>query len=296
MTGGLVRGLLAAIGAAALYGVAPVAQGIAARDTPPSSGMGLALTLRLARRPIWLAGLACEIVAFVLEALAFATAPTTLVAPVLACDMLVFVLVARPAFGERMSARGVRGALAMAAAVGLVTLSFAGSAGLGRSADAIELWAFLAGGLVTTGVATLLGNRVVRAGHQVLGAAVFSAAAGITYGLATLATRQIGRTFTPHDPWQLLGTPAPYVLVGCSVLGIGMAQRGLQAYPLVAFPLTSALSAFIPVVVGAALLGDEVPGGLGRVAFSAALVLLVVGVTLIGRDRSAAEAAAEPGH
>jgi len=295
VTSQLVRGLLAAVGAAALYGCAPVAQSVAARSTPTGAGLGFALTLRLARRPVWLLGLAAEIAAFVLEAAAFSVAPTTLVAPLLACDMLVFVVLAQLAFGTRLSVYGVRGAVAMAAGVALIALAFAHDTQLGRPASAVQLIAFLLAALAAVGVAALTGGRALRAGRPRLAAGVFSASAGACYGLATVATRQIGRTFDPHHPVQLLTTPTPYVLAGCSVLGIGMAQRALQAHPVLAFPLTSAVSALLPVLLGTLLLGDGVPAGWHRLAFVAALALLGVGVALVARDRTATESLASSG-
>jgi hypothetical protein len=79
----------------------------------------------------------------------------------------------------------------------------------------------------------------------------------------------------------------------CSVLAIALLQRGLQISPVLTFPVTSAVSAFLPVVLGAALLGDQVPQGATLIAFVAALALLAAGVVLIGRDRSTAEDASE---
>jgi uncharacterized membrane protein YhhN len=119
---------------------------------------------------------------------------------------------------------------------------------------------------------------------------LFSAAAGASYGLATMAIRQVGRTFSPDDPWHLRATATPYTLTVCSLIGIAMMQRGLQTSSLLAFPVTSATGAVLPVILGATLLGDEVPTGAGRTAFVAALVLIVGGVILLGNDRATAAA------
>ena len=121
---------------------------------------------------------------------------------------------------------------------------------------------------------------------------MFSAAAGVAYGLATMCTRQVGRTFSFHQPWQLFTTMTPYALAGCSLLGITLSQRALQTNPITAFPLISSTAAFMPVILGATLFDEPVPGGALRVLFVVALLLLAIGVALIAQDRSVAEAAA----
>jgi drug/metabolite transporter (DMT)-like permease len=283
----LVAGIAAALGAAVLYGSAPVLQAAAAARSPTASGVGLRLVLRLARQPVWLLGLGCEIGAFVLEAFAFANAPTTLVAPLAACDLVIFVLLGWPAFGQRLTALGLGGALAMAAGVALLAIAFHGRTALGSPADDLELVMFLVGSAAAAGAAALVGGRALRAQRRWPAAVAFSLASGVAYGFATLATRQVGRTFTADAPWEILEAPAPYVLAGCSVLAIAMMQRGLQTGPTITFPITSEVSAFLPVVVGAAVLGDAVPAGAGQAMFVAALALMAGGVALLGRDRRA---------
>lgn len=253
--------------------------------------MGFALVLRLVQQPIWLLGLGLEIAGFLLEAFAFSVSPATLVAPVVACDMLVFVLLGSVVFGTRLSGTGLLGAGAMMGAVGLLTLAFSSDARLGRAADNLQLAAFLVGCAVVAGAASLLGTRALAAERTLAAAAVFSTAAGIAYGLATMSTRQVGRTFSIHHPWNLLATVTPYVLAGCSVLALSLSQRALQTNPITAFPLTSAVAAFLPVILGATLLGDQIPTGGRRALFVGASALLVAGVALLARDRSVAEVA-----
>lgn len=295
MTTDFGAGLAAALAAAGLYGCAPVVQAVAARRAPPGRGAGIALTVALLRRPIWLVGLVGEIGGFALEAYAFSTAPATLVAPVASCDIAVFVVLGSLFFGSRLSVTGRWGAFVAAAAVALLALALGPDAELGRPASAGQLLACFGGCVAVVAAAVLLGQRALDDGRRSRAAGAFSVAAGVAYGVATLATRQVGRAFTPDDPWQLLTTPTPYVLIVCSILGITLMQRGLQAGPLVTFPTTSALSAFVPVVVGVVLLDDAVPSGGGRLLFAGALVLIGVGVALLAQDRSAAEAEKDAG-
>jgi hypothetical protein len=48
------------------------------------------------------------------------------------------------------------------------------------------------------------------------------------------------------------------------------------------------ISSVLPVLIGAALLDDPVPGGVARAGFVAALVLVVAGVVLLAGDRARA--------
>jgi drug/metabolite transporter (DMT)-like permease len=292
MSTNLARGMTAAIAAAAFYGSAPAVQAVAARREPAGRGVGARLTLRLASRPIWLIAFGGELIGFALEAYAFSVAPATLVAPLMACDMVVFVLVATWIFHERLSARGVAGIATMSLGVALLAVGFGGQGELGDPASNTEMLWFLVGCVLWAGVTAGAGTRALMADRRVAAAAFFSAAAGVSYGLGTVATRQVGRTFSADSPWHLLATATPYTLAVCSLLGISLTQRGLQTSALLTFPVTSAVSALLPVVIGSTLLSDEVPGGAGRAAFVIALLLLAGGVVLLGQDRAAAEARA----
>src|SRR5207302_1899406 len=163
----------------------------------------------------------------------------------------------------------------------------------GRPASDAQMIIFLCVCVGVCALAAGAGTQALSVGRRAFAAALFSAAAGGSYGLATMATRQIGRVFDPDDPWHLLRTATPYALVVCSLLGIGMMQRGLQTSALLAFPIVSAIGALLPVILGSTLLDDEVPEGWGRLAFVSALVCIGGGVILLGRDRAAADALAE---
>ena len=289
MSAALTRGLTAAIAGAVCYGSAPALQAVAARQEAAGTGVGARLTLRLARRPVWLLGLALDVLGFALEAYAFSRAPATFVAPVMACDMIVFVMVGSWTFRERLSRLGIGGIAVISCGVAVLAVVFAGREELGATASNAEMFGFLIGAVVVCAIAAVAGSRASAAGKAALAAGIFSAASGLTYGLATMATRQVGRAFTPGHPWQLLATPTPYVLAGCSLLAITLMQRGLQTNPLLTFPVVSAVAAMLPVGLSAAVLDDQVPGGAGRLGFVAALVLIAGGVTLLGRDRAAAE-------
>ncbi|CAO5227774.1 DMT family transporter [Frankia sp. AgKG'84/4] len=294
MSKALLVGLPTAMVSAGLYGIAPLVQARAARQEEASSGLGLGLLAHLALRPLWLIGLGVEAASFLLEVYALSVAPVALVAPVMALDMIVFTLLAQRVLGERISRTGWMGVASMVAGVGLLAFAFARRAEVGSAASTDVLLAFLVLGLAFALFCAFLANLAATRG-TVLGAAVgFGAAAGVCYAIATLATRQIGLAVDERRNGHstlvdLLTTPTPYVLVLFSVLALGLQQRGLQGRAaVIAFPVTSGVSAFLPVTLGLTLFDEPAPDGAQRVAFIVAMVMVAAGIAALGRDRMAA--------
>ena len=281
---------------AALYGLAPLIQAMAARREAAGKGVGLGLLATLALRPLWLAGLAVETVSFLLEVYALSVAPVALVAPVMAMDMVVFALLARRFLGERISRTGFCGIGAMVVGILLLAYAFESGADVGHPATEGQLLAFLVLGLVFAVTAGLVANRSSRRGRVTTSALGFGLAAGVSYAIAVVATRQIGlfvneRRHGEEPVLDLMATPTPYILVLFSVLALGLQQRGLQGRAaVVAFPVTSGVSAFLPVTLGLSLFGGPAPDGLRMAAFVVSLALVAGGIVGLGKDRAATSA------
>lgn len=299
MNTALVLGLPITIVSAALYGVAPLLQAMAARREEAGTGLGLGLLARLATRPLWLLGLAVEAGSFLLEVYALSVAPVALVAPVMALDMIVFTLLARRALGEQISRVGWSGVGLMVAGVGLLAYAFHRNAEVGSPAGRNVLFAFLVLGLIFS-LLCAFGANLAAARRKVAGAALgFGLAAGVSYAIATLATRQIGLAVHEHRNGDsplvdLLSTPTPYILILFSVLALGLEQRGLQGRAaVIAFPVTSGVSAFLPVTLGLTLFDEPAPDGPRLLAFVVSLVMVAAGIAALGRDRMAANRSVE---
>ncbi|EFC79259.1 DMT family transporter [Parafrankia sp. EUN1f] len=299
MNTALVVGLPTTVVSAALYGVAPLIQAMAARREEAGTGLGLGLLARLATRPLWLVGLAVEAGSFLLEVYALSVAPVALVAPVMALDMIVFTLLARRLLGEHISRGGWSGVGLMVAGVVLLAYAFHHHAEVGSPAGNDVLLAFLVLGLIFS-LLCAFGANLASARQQIAGAALgFGLAAGVSYAIATLATRQIGLAVNERRNGDttlidLLSTPTPYLLVLFSVLALGLEQRGLQGRAaVIAFPVTSGVSAFLPVTLGLTLFDEPAPDGPRLIAFVISLVMVAAGIAALGRDRSAANRSIE---
>jgi len=298
----IAYGLPAAVGSAALYGVAPLVQAVAARREQAGTGLGLGLLARLVRRPLWLGGLAVEMVAFVLEVYALSVAPVAMIGPVMALDMIVFTLLAGRALREHLSRLGAAAICVMVVGIGLLAYAFEEHGEVGSLASTRVMLLFLSVGLAFSLLAAGGANRAAGR-HRVASAAMgFGVAAGTAYAIATLATRQFGLVLDERRSGSFLGgyllellrTPAPYLLIVFSVLAVSLEQRGLQGEAaVVAFPVTSGVSAFLPVVLGLTMFDEPAPAGGHFVAFVLALVLIAAGIAGLARDRAAAVGASE---
>ena len=85
---GLMVSAFAALAAACAFGVAAALQHQQAGLAPRGRTLSPRLLLDVARRPLWLAGLALATAAYGLQGLALAFGPLTLVAPIVAADLL----------------------------------------------------------------------------------------------------------------------------------------------------------------------------------------------------------------
>ncbi len=90
---GITIAVLAALAAAGSFGVAAALEHRQAQLAPRAGALPFRLLTRLARRPLWLAGIALA-AAYGLQALALAFGPLALVAPIVATDLLFALPVA----------------------------------------------------------------------------------------------------------------------------------------------------------------------------------------------------------
>src|SRR5271166_2191435 len=124
-----------------------VCQRLGARDVQPS-GLDVWLVFRLARRPVWLLGIASMILGFVFQVAALHYGALALVQPILALELL-FVFGYMAVLGSRtVRPRDWLAAAAMSCGLGLFL--FAADPSGGRQHAPTALW--LLAGLLTLGV------------------------------------------------------------------------------------------------------------------------------------------------
>jgi hypothetical protein len=276
-------GLVCALLAATCYGAGPLLQALAARRTQTGTGLGLGLLAKLARNKLFLAGVGTDLSGFVFEALALGLAPAAFVTPLLLFDMVVLALLATRVVNERITRQGIVGIAVIISGGALLTVAFATSHhGVGREARFVEQLV-LAGVVALTALVAVAAGRMRPSGATT---AVMAGAAGVSYAVATLCTRQISVSLRVHSILHQLVTPAPYLLAVAALLSLSLLSRALQAgAAVVAVPVTSAFAALLPAAAGLAIFGETLPTGFGLVAFLLALPLLLTGLILLARQR-----------
>jgi drug/metabolite transporter (DMT)-like permease len=147
------KAVLLALAASFCTAMASVGQRLGARSYE-RAGFDVWLVFRLARRPVWLLGLASMILGFVFQISALRFGPLALVQPVLALELL-FVFGFMTVIGRRVRVRVRRrewlAAVAMSAGIGLF-LGLAAPSGGRRHAPASSWWL---AGLVTLAIVLL---------------------------------------------------------------------------------------------------------------------------------------------
>jgi drug/metabolite transporter (DMT)-like permease len=245
------------------------------------------LVFRLARRPVWLLGIASMILGFVFQISALRFGPLALVQPILALELLfVFAYMAVISRRAKVRRRDWLAAMAMSAGIGLFLL-LASPSGGGSHARGSSWWL---AGLVTLGIVLLALGAAFRPGRRrgvsrPRRAALLGAASGISWGFLAAVIKElsshlgdgIGAIFTN---WS------PYVLVGVGATTMLLASHALAAGPLAASqPGFTILDPFSASLLGLFLFSEHMrTGALDLVGEALALAIVVAGVAAISHS------------
>lgn len=275
---GVLLGLAAAIAFESSY-LLLTAQ---ARAASPAARPDASFLARLARRPWWLAAMALNGVAFVLEVAALHRVSLVVVQPLLAVGLLGLVVASRFVLGENVGRRQVSAALLIAIGATLVIIG----APKGTTRLSVDVWT----------VATVIVLAVVLAFPQLRTAGVpwsFVAAAAAGDTLVALATNTVAVNW-PQRIGVVLG--AVVAVAVCGLTSITSESAALQRLPASRVgPIVSGVQTTLPTILGAVLgtqhLRSAAAGG-GLLA--AGVFLVAAGTILLGRTRSGPESTSRP--
>jgi drug/metabolite transporter (DMT)-like permease len=279
--------ILLAVAASFCTATASVCQRVGAQ-TIQTTGFDARLVFRLARRPVWLAGIASMILGFVLQLTALHFAPLALVQPILALELLI-VFGYMAVLGRRrvqMRGRDWMAAVGMSAGIGLF-LGVASPSG-GRLHASGTSW--LQAGLVTFG-AVILGLAVAAPQGRRPGvsrsrrAAVLGCATGISWGFLAAVIKELS-SHLGGGVDGILSSWSLYVLIVVGAATMLLASHALAAGPLAAsqpgFTVLDPLSASL---LGVFLFGEHVRTGFpDLVAEVLALALVVAGASVLSHS------------
>lgn len=278
-----VIAVLAALGAAAAFGLGVALQHHQARMQ--SSRAPVRLLSRLVRNRQWLTGMGLAVAAYGLQGLALAFGPLSLVAPVVATDLLFALPAAAWWERRRMGPSEWTGCALVAAGVGVFVGSVPAPAGRSDAPATDWVTAFLVVGLVAA-VAVIL--AVLRGGAY--RAALLAVAAGGVFGMTAAVTLSFSRLLRSDGFASMLAHWQPWALLGLGVAGMLLSVSAYQAGALrTSLPIMDTLEPLSGVLIGTALFGERLassPGGMALQLCAAAVA--VAGIVMLGRSPLAA--------
>ena len=225
--------ILLAVAASFCTATSSVCQRMGAKSSP-TTGFDAGLVFRLARRPVWLLGIASMMGGFVLQLTALHFGALALVQPILAAELVfVFGYLALAGSG-RVKRRDWLAAAAMSAGIG-VFLRVASPSG-GRLHAPGSSW--LVAGVATAGVALVavavafgMGRGQGASGTR--RAAVLGAATGISWGFMAAVIKELS-SHLDDGAGAIFSSWSLYLLIVAGAATMLLASHALAAGPLAA--------------------------------------------------------------
>jgi drug/metabolite transporter (DMT)-like permease len=279
--------ILLAVAASLCTATASVCQRIGARSSE-TARFDVWLVFRLARRPVWLLGVASMILGFAFQLTALHFGPLALVQPILALELL-FVFGYMAFIGSKrvmVKRRDLLAAAAMSAGIGMFLWVAAPSGGRPHAPGSLWLLAGLATlGVVLVALAVAFGLSRRPGTSPSRRAAVLGAATGISWGFVAAVIKELS-SHLGAGPGAIFSSWSPYVLV---VVGAGtmlLASNALAAGPLAASqPGFTVLDPMSASLLGMFLFGEHIrTGAIDLVGEALALAIIFAGASVLSRS------------
>lgn len=289
-TGETTIAVLAGLAAAGSFGAGVALQHRQAQLAPRAHAAPLRLVGYLARRRLWLAGIALAAGGYGLQALALTFGPLTLVAPLAATDLLFALPLA--ARWSRRPLRRLDWAGCSLVGGGIAVFLAVAPPGSGHSDASARDWllafaavAVASGAAVTAG---LLGRAAARP-------ALLAVAAGTIFGLTAAVTLSLTRLLRHVRPGSVPGHWQLWAVLALGGVGLLLSLAAFQAGPLSAsLPVVATVEPVSAVLVGTLVFGEPLAAsaaGLGLQLAGAAGAL--AGIVLLGRSPVTAGASSQ---
>jgi drug/metabolite transporter (DMT)-like permease len=256
----------------------------------PEDGSSAALLVRLARRPVWLAGIAASGIGFVLQAIALSIGRLAVVQPVLVSAVVFALPIGAKLTGQRVHRIDVVAAVMVTAAL-VAFLTIANPSG-GRDDAPLGEWLITGGAIAVVVVPLVLISRRLRPSAK---AAALGTAAGVLFALTAALTKAAADqvadgVLEPFGHWHL------YVLIVVGYISMTLNQLALGTGVLAPAMATAvATDPIVSVIIGTTLLQEslhETP--LGVVATVLSLLVALAAIAVLARTQEGG-AGAKPG-
>lgn len=246
----------------------------------PKREKGWRLALYLLRQPLWLVGWAAAGGTFIFQALALHNGPMSVVQPVLITE-LVFVLVLRRIWiRQRVAAAAWASVLVVCLALAVFLIAAEPSGG--QLVPETKEW--LSAGLVFVGAIVVLAV-LGRTGAPMRRAAVFAAAAALTWALEATFLKSATDTLTAFGITGMLTRWPVYALIAAGIAGTLLEQAALHVGPLsVSQPLLVIIDPFASILLSVWLFGERFTDSPAKIAIGVvAFAVLAAGVVMLTR-------------
>jgi len=252
----------------------------AAQEEPADEALKPGLLLRLVRQPLWLAGLATDGLAYMLQFVALGHGSIVLVQLLLVSGLLFALplgaLIARcPISRSDVLAGGL-------VVVGLATfLTVAAPAG-GHADAPTPTWVAIGiGGAITMGALVLL----ARPRPGVRRATALGTAAGVANALVAVFSKASAHLLA-HGLLHAVISWQPYALVAAGAASLILASSAFQAGPLAAsLPVLTVVDPIAATIIGALFFGESLTvQGVAPFLEVGSIAAIVAGVFMLGRS------------
>jgi drug/metabolite transporter (DMT)-like permease len=256
----------------------------------PAGGSTSGLLLRMARRPVWLAGIAADGLGFVLQAVALTIGRLAVVQPLLVSSVVFALPLGAKLTGQRVHRIDVVAALLVTAAL-VAFLTVANPSG-GRDDAPLGQW-LITGGAITVVVVPLV--FLARGRPPTVKAAMLGTATGILFALTAALTKAAADKIDDgvieiFIHWHV------YALVVVGYISMTLNQVALGTGALApAIATCLAIDPIVSVVIGTTLFQEslhETP--LGVVATVLSLLVALGAIAVLARSQEGG-AATKPG-
>jgi drug/metabolite transporter (DMT)-like permease len=283
--------IVLALLSAALFGCGVGLQQRPARDVPDVYAARLGLLARVARRPLWLLGISCEVAGFGLQVVALRHGSLVVVQPLITTSLL-FTL----ALADLWSAAAVpvRDWMAVVAVIaGLSVFMVLASPSEHSSGVADQRGWVILGIIMSVLVAALVVSGFSSDGRR--RAALFGLAAGLGDGVMAVLTKALAHSLG-SGLVPALRTWSPYALCVAGVGSLLLSQTAYQTgRPTVSLPLITVGDPVVSSAIGVALFGEVLHvSGMRAPVIVAAAAVTVAGLVALTRSKAVIDRVDEP--
>lgn len=258
------------IAAAVLFSFAAFTQHKEAQRTPSSTNLRLSLLSKLVKRPIWILGVALDVLAFLAQFMALKDGSLLLVQPILAFGLTTTLLL-EALWGARKSSLGIM-ALSVVSAGVLAVFLVTTRVPVSRATLGPAVGVLLA--LVAIGGFYLVRSVVPRLGETAAGV-VMGASVGMLHGIATFVTKVAADAITVHGFIAALQSWPIYCLVIIGVIDLVLTQSAFQQAALsVTMPLINVIEPAAAMAMGYLFLHEAISNRFGYFFLAAMLVVM----------------------